>query len=138
MNIPWTLIAKLVGALALIGLGFGLGYKFEHGYMLAAQATASKAQQDARNYKTSNDTLRSSIDSYNAAMQKLQKDDAARLAFALANQKKADASAQIDFKNADSIMGLRVSDGGNTCADAMKASKEFDDELTQERQHATP
>ena len=46
MNITWSLIAKLVGALALIGLGFGLGYKFERGDVVAAQAelTSYKAQ----------------------------------------------------------------------------------------------
>lgn len=49
MNIPWNLIAKLVGALALIGVGFGLGYKFERGDVMAAQAqlTSYKATQQA-------------------------------------------------------------------------------------------
>ena len=36
-TIPFSLIARLIGALALIGLGFGLGYKFEHGAVLKAQ-----------------------------------------------------------------------------------------------------
>ncbi len=47
MTITYALIAKLVGALALIGLGFGLGYKFEHGSVLAAQAelTSYKAKE---------------------------------------------------------------------------------------------
>ncbi len=53
MNIPFSLIAKLVGALALIGLGFGLGYKFEHGDVVQAQAelTSYKATQQAASEK---------------------------------------------------------------------------------------
>lgn len=38
-GIPFSLIAKLVGMLALVGVGFGLGYKFEHGSVLAAEAS---------------------------------------------------------------------------------------------------
>ncbi len=36
-TIPFSLIAKLVGMLALVGVGFSLGYKFEHGDVLKAQ-----------------------------------------------------------------------------------------------------
>ncbi|MHB1023319.1 MAG: hypothetical protein ACYC0Z_13010 [Acidobacteriaceae bacterium] len=52
-TIPFSLIAKLVGMLALVGVGFGLGYKFEHGDMLAAQSalTAYKATQEAASQK---------------------------------------------------------------------------------------
>ncbi len=53
MNIPYALIAKLVGALALIALGFGAGYKFEHGDVVAAQAELDsfKATQQAASEK---------------------------------------------------------------------------------------
>lgn len=52
-TIPFSLIAKLVGVLALIGLGFGLGYKFEHRSVMAAQAELKsyKATQQAASEK---------------------------------------------------------------------------------------
>jgi len=51
-SIPFSLIAKLVGMLVLVGVGFGIGYKFEHGSVLGAQAAlksykAEVAQQVA-------------------------------------------------------------------------------------------
>ena len=53
MNIPFSLIAKLVGTLVLAGVGFGLGYKFERGDVMAAQAqlTSYKATQQAASEK---------------------------------------------------------------------------------------
>lgn len=53
----FSLIAKLIGMLTLVGVGFGLGYKVEHGDVLAAQSalTAYKADHKAASEKAKAD-----------------------------------------------------------------------------------
>lgn len=56
-TIPFSLIAKLIGMLTLVGVGVGIGYKIEYADVLAAQSalTAYKAEQVATSEKARTD-----------------------------------------------------------------------------------
>lgn len=132
-RIALKITGYLVVAAVLVGLGaFGM-HKFDDAKIVKLQGDYALLAQTAQGYKASNDVLRASIDSYNAALEQMQKDNAARQAAAAAAVKKAQVDAKYYFDQANTIMGLKAPSGGDTCADAKNASAEFDAELVQER-----